>query len=64
MYEPLVQAIREIGTSALVMAGDRSEGQILPRVYAAAQPPGRGKWVTRGGATQLIQTALRDRGEQ
>lgn len=59
MYDPLVQAMREIGTSALVMSGDRSEGQLLPRLYAAKQPPGRGKWVTRGGSARLIQTALR-----
>jgi S-DNA-T family DNA segregation ATPase FtsK/SpoIIIE len=60
MFDPLVQSVREIGTSALVMSGDRSEGQILPRLYATAQPPGRGQWVTRGGSARLIQTALRD----
>ncbi|OOC56332.1 MULTISPECIES: type VII secretion protein EccCa [Nocardiopsis] len=60
MYDPLVQAMREIGTSALVMSGDRSEGQLLPRVYAANQPAGRGKWVTRGGSPRLVQTALRE----
>lgn len=64
MYDPLVQAMREIGTSALVMSGDRSEGQILPRVYAASQPPGRGKWVTRGGSSRLVQTALREQHEE
>ena len=62
MFDPLVQSVREIGTSALVMSGDRSEGQILPRLYATAQPPGRGQWVTRGGSARLIQTALRGSG--
>ncbi|MFE9282421.1 type VII secretion protein EccCa [Nocardiopsis alba] len=60
MFDPLVQAVREIGTSALIMSGDRSEGQLLPRLYASAQPPGRGRWVRRGGSPHLIQTALRD----
>lgn len=44
MYEPLVQGLRESGASALVMAGDRSEGQLLPGVYASQQPAGRGCW--------------------
>ncbi|GLF93598.1 type VII secretion protein EccCa [Streptomyces yaizuensis] len=56
MYEPLVQGLRESGASALVMAGDRSEGQLLPGVYAAQQPPGRGVLVRRGRPSRLIQT--------
>lgn len=59
MYDPLVQSMREIGTSALLMSGDRGEGQIFPRIYAEAQPPGRGKWIRRGKSPQLMQTALR-----
>jgi S-DNA-T family DNA segregation ATPase FtsK/SpoIIIE len=58
LYDPLLQAIREIGTSALLMSGERSEGQLFPRVYAEQQPPGRGKWIRRGEPAQLIQTAL------
>ncbi|GAA2111796.1 type VII secretion protein EccCa [Actinomadura alba] len=58
LYDPLIQAIREIGTGALLMSGDRSEGQLFPRVYAAQQPPGRGKWIRRGESAHLIQTAL------
>jgi S-DNA-T family DNA segregation ATPase FtsK/SpoIIIE len=58
LYDPLLQAVREIGTSALLMAGDRSEGQLFPRVYAAQQPAGRGKWIRRGEQAHLVQTAL------
>ena len=58
LYDPLLQAVREIGTSALLMSGDRSEGQLFPRVYADHQPPGRGKWIRRGEKAHLIQTAL------
>jgi S-DNA-T family DNA segregation ATPase FtsK/SpoIIIE len=58
LYDPLLQAIREIGASALLMSGERSEGQLFPRVYAAQQPPGRGKWIRRGEPAHLIQTAL------
>ncbi len=57
MYEPLVLGLRESGASALVMDGDRGEGQLYPGVYASPQPPGRGVLVRRGHANRLIQTA-------
>jgi S-DNA-T family DNA segregation ATPase FtsK/SpoIIIE len=58
LFEPFLLALREGGTSALVMTGDRSEGQLLPGVYAASRPAGRGTWVRRGERHRLIQTAL------
>ncbi|MFK0293914.1 type VII secretion protein EccCa [Streptomyces sp. NPDC090442] len=57
LYEPLVQSLRESGSSALVMTGDRSEGQLFPGVYASPQPPGRGILIRRGRPNRLIQTA-------
>ncbi|MFG2193071.1 type VII secretion protein EccCa [Streptomyces sp. NPDC048639] len=56
MYEPLVQGLRESGATAIVMAGDRGEGQLFPGVYASQQPPGRGVLVRRGQSSRLIQT--------
>ncbi|MFE5961430.1 type VII secretion protein EccCa [Streptomyces rubiginosohelvolus] len=56
MYEPLVQGLRESGASALLMAGDRSEGQLFPGVYASQQAPGRGVFIRRGQPNHLIQT--------
>ncbi|MEU8516969.1 type VII secretion protein EccCa [Kitasatospora sp. NPDC048722] len=56
MYEPLVQGLRESGASALVMTGDRGEGQLFPGVYAAQQPAGRGVIVRRGQPNRLVQT--------
>ncbi|ESU48024.1 type VII secretion protein EccC [Streptomyces filamentosus] len=56
MYEPLVQGLRESGASALLMAGDRSEGQLFPGVYASQQAPGRGVFIRRGQPNRLIQT--------
>ncbi|WP_432067167.1 type VII secretion protein EccCa [Streptomyces sp. C10-9-1] len=56
MYEPLVQGLRESGASAILMAGDRSEGQLFPGVYASQQPPGRGVLIRRGQSNRLIQT--------
>jgi S-DNA-T family DNA segregation ATPase FtsK/SpoIIIE len=58
LYEPLLTTLRETGTTALLMTGDRTEGQLFPGLYASAQPPGRGTLVRRGRHHQLIQTAL------
>ncbi|WGD42856.1 type VII secretion protein EccCa [Streptomyces cathayae] len=58
LYEPLLTTLRETGTTALVMAGDRTEGQLFPGLYASPQPPGRGTLVRRGRRHQLVQTAL------
>lgn len=56
LYEPLLQGLRESGASALVMAGDRSEGQLFTGVYASRQPAGRGVLVRRGEPSRLVQT--------
>ncbi|MEU9484573.1 type VII secretion protein EccCa [Streptomyces decoyicus] len=56
IYEPLVQGLRESGSSALLMAGDRGEGQLFPGVYASQQPAGRGVLIRRGQSNRLIQT--------
>ncbi|MEU7591707.1 type VII secretion protein EccCa [Streptomyces sp. NPDC039022] len=56
MYEPLVQSLRESGAAALLMAGDRGEGQLFPGLYASQQPAGRGVLVRRGRPDRLIQT--------
>ncbi|EGG49233.1 ftsk/SpoIIIE family protein [Streptomyces griseoaurantiacus M045] len=56
LYEPLLQGLRESGASALVMAGDRGEGQLFSGVYASQQPSGRGTLIRRGQPNRLIQT--------
>ncbi|MFE0136491.1 type VII secretion protein EccCa [Streptomyces sp. NPDC059037] len=58
LYEPFLTTLRETGTTALLMTGDRTEGQLFPGLYASAQPPGRGTLIRRGRRHQLIQTAL------
>ncbi|MEV5988081.1 type VII secretion protein EccCa [Streptomyces sp. NPDC052051] len=63
LYEPFLTALRETGATALLMTGDRSEGQLFPGLYASALPPGRGTLVRRGRRHQLIQTALAPEGE-
>ncbi|MFZ3560808.1 type VII secretion protein EccCa [Streptomyces sp. BH055] len=60
LYEPVLTALRETGSTALVMDGQRGEGQLFPGLYATQQPPGRGTLVRRGRPHQLIHTALHD----
>ncbi|MFD6153991.1 type VII secretion protein EccCa [Streptomyces sp. NPDC060243] len=58
LYEPLLTALRETGATALVMDGERAEGQLFPGVHASHQPPGRGMLVRRGQRPRLVQLAL------
>ncbi|MDI5965537.1 type VII secretion protein EccCa [Streptantibioticus silvisoli] len=58
LYDPFLQALRESGTSGLILSGDRTEGQLLSGITASTQPPGRGTLVRRGESPRLVQTAL------
>ncbi|MBA0053985.1 type VII secretion protein EccCa [Streptomyces sp. AJS327] len=58
LYEPFLTTLRESGTAALVMTGERMEGQLFPGVYAAPMPPGRGTLIRRGAGARLVQTAM------
>jgi S-DNA-T family DNA segregation ATPase FtsK/SpoIIIE len=62
LYEPLLTTLRETGGAALLMTGDRTEGQLFPGLYPSPQPPGRGTLVRRGRRHQLVQTALTEEG--
>ncbi|MFF4159437.1 type VII secretion protein EccCa [Streptomyces sp. NPDC001678] len=64
LYEPFLMTLRESGTTAVVMTGDRQEGQLFPGVYAGAQPPGRGTLVRRGEPVRLIQTAMAEQADE
>jgi S-DNA-T family DNA segregation ATPase FtsK/SpoIIIE len=57
LYDTVLQTIRDTGGSAFVMSGERSEGQLFPRVYAEQMTAGRGRFVRRGEPSRLIQAA-------
>ena len=57
LYDPVLQALRDTGGSGFLMAGERSEGQVFPGLYAEQLPPGRGRWVRRGERPRLVQIA-------
>ncbi|MCO5996336.1 type VII secretion protein EccCa [Actinoallomurus rhizosphaericola] len=58
LYDPIIQALREVATPALIMSGPRDEGMLFGDVRPRALPPGRGTLVDRRTGDRLVQTAL------
>ncbi|SIT89058.1 type VII secretion protein EccCa [Microbacterium sp. RU33B] len=52
-----LQSLRETGGTGIVMSGERSEGQVFPRVYAEQMIPGRGRIVRRGRPPAVVHLA-------
>ncbi len=57
-FEPVLQRLREMGTSAIIMSGEPQEGRIIHNQAAALQPPGRGYLVRRNSPSTLVQIAF------
>jgi S-DNA-T family DNA segregation ATPase FtsK/SpoIIIE len=57
MYDVAMQTLRDTGGTSLILSGERSEGQILPHVYAEQMVPGRGRFVRRGERPRIVQVA-------
>ncbi|MET1034481.1 MAG: type VII secretion protein EccCa [Arthrobacter sp.] len=58
MYESFFSTLRDSGSAALIMSGERSEGGLINNVRARALPPGRGQLVQTGKPLQTIQAYL------
>ncbi len=56
-YEPVVQRLRELSTSGLVMSGSAEEGALVGPVRPGPLPPGRGRLFTRREGVRLVQLA-------
>ncbi|MEV6140569.1 type VII secretion protein EccCb [Nocardia sp. NPDC051990] len=54
-YDPVISSLRDIGTEGLVMSGSREEGKLIADVRASPLPPGRGVFVSRSRAPELVQ---------
>ncbi|KZC93883.1 MULTISPECIES: type VII secretion protein EccCa [Clavibacter] len=59
-FDIVLQSLRDNGATAVVMSGERSEGQIVPGIHAERMVPGRARVVRRGARAQLIQIALHE----
>ncbi len=57
MFDVALQGVRDTGGTALVMSGDRAEGQLLPKLYAEPMIAGRGRLARRGERPTLVQVA-------
>ncbi|MFE5328429.1 type VII secretion protein EccCa [Embleya sp. NPDC056575] len=57
LYEPVLQKLLDLGTSGLILSGNRDEGALMANVKPTQLPPGRGQLITRRRGVQLIQTA-------
>ncbi|MGH3158987.1 MAG: hypothetical protein ACRDNF_20775 [Streptosporangiaceae bacterium] len=57
VFEPLLQRLREMGSPALIMSGNKDEGALFG-VKPQILPPGRGYLASRRANPMLLQVAL------
>ncbi|MGB3909856.1 MAG: hypothetical protein WBL06_05245 [Pseudolysinimonas sp.] len=58
LFEPALQALKDLGATGVLLSGERSEGQLWPGTWAAPGVPGRARLVRRGESPRQIQVAL------
>ncbi|MCC2309574.1 type VII secretion protein EccCa [Cellulomonas chengniuliangii] len=58
MYEPVLQALRDLAAPGLVLAGSPDEGALVGAARPTPGVPGRGQLVTRDGGRQVVQLAF------
>lgn len=46
LFEPAVQALRDLGAPGVLLSGNPNEGPLLGAVSPSQAPPGRARWVT------------------
>ncbi|MBB5749734.1 type VII secretion protein EccCa [Micrococcus sp. TA1] len=56
MYETFFSTLRDNGTSALILSGDKGEGSLINGVKARRLPPGRGQLLVTGKPVMTVQT--------
>jgi S-DNA-T family DNA segregation ATPase FtsK/SpoIIIE len=57
LYEPVIQALRDLAVPSLVLSGSPEEGPLVGTVRPTPLPPGRGRLVTRERGVQVVQLA-------
>jgi S-DNA-T family DNA segregation ATPase FtsK/SpoIIIE len=57
MFEPVLQAVRDLGSPGILLSGSPDEGALIGRTKATPQPPGRGRIVSRELGEQVLQLA-------
>jgi S-DNA-T family DNA segregation ATPase FtsK/SpoIIIE len=57
MFEPVLQAVRDLGSPGILLSGNPDEGALIGRTKPTPQPPGRGRIVSRELGEQVLQLA-------
>ncbi|HET7820979.1 MAG TPA: type VII secretion protein EccCa [Ornithinibacter sp.] len=57
MFEPVLQAVRDLGSPGILLSGNPDEGALIGRTKPTPQPPGRGRIVSREHGEQVLQLA-------
>lgn len=57
-FDPLIQALTDLGSPAVLFSGDRAEGRLAHGVTSAPLAPGRAQLARRGHPAEMVQTAL------
>lgn len=58
LFEPVLQALKDLGATGVLLSGERSEGQLWPGIWATPAIPGRARLLRRGEPPRQIQLAL------
>ncbi|KRF16512.1 ATP-binding protein [Nocardioides sp. Soil797] len=57
MYDPIIQTIRDLAMPGILLSGNPDEGMLLGNLRPKAQPPGRGRLITRDRGVEALQLA-------
>jgi S-DNA-T family DNA segregation ATPase FtsK/SpoIIIE len=57
LYEPVIQSLRDLASPGIMLSSSPDEGALVGRVKGSAQPPGRGRLVSRELGDQVVQLA-------
>jgi DNA segregation ATPase FtsK/SpoIIIE, S-DNA-T family len=57
LYEPVLQRLRELGTTGLMLSGDKSEGTLLGTEIPSSKPPGRATLTGNRRSPRQVQLA-------
>ncbi|MFF5212392.1 type VII secretion protein EccCa [Streptosporangium sp. NPDC000396] len=58
MFDPLIQRMKDMASPAVILSGNKDEGQLFGNVRPHPLPPGRGYFVDRRNGARLTQTAF------
>ena len=58
LFEPVLQTLKDLGATGVLLSGERSEGQLWPGIWASPAVPGRARILRRGEPPRQIHLAL------